>query len=276
MPEPYQPNPELHDDYRCFVLDSGINGNQALYLTDYLVVPGNDQLVHHVVAYQVTSEEARMEAIQNDQDEAGPGYSCFGGAGVQGVRMVMNWAPGTASVSHPKGTGIRLDPELPLVFQVHYHIMGGNTGYDQTSIKMKMAEKVANEITPTFLTPLKPLVIPPKQERWVHEGQASLQHVYGENQPLKIMGVRAHMHKLGSEMHLSVKTKQAEECLADIPKYDFNWQTSYFLENPVRISSSDPISIRCVYNSMSKNTSTYWGEGTDDEMCLATIYTIKE
>jgi hypothetical protein len=39
--------------------------------------------------------------------------------------------------------------------------------------------------------------------------------------------------------------------------------------------SQDSFNIRCVYNSMGKNETTTWGEGTDDEMCLATIYTIE-
>jgi hypothetical protein len=276
MDEAYTPNKNLHDDYRCFLLNPGFSGKKSLYLTDYLMIPGDDKLVHHVVAYQLSSSRAAEEARAKDQADPGPGYSCFGGAGVSGVRMVMNWAPGTGIVSMPQDTGIRLDPDLPLVFQVHYHIMDDQPGSDRTSIKMKLTEHVPYEMTPTFLSPRKPLVIPPKQSAHVHEGNVSLQGVFGPDKALRVMGVRAHMHKLGSQMHVSVgKGASENRCLVDVPRYNFAWQSSYFLKHPVDIMSQDPFTIRCVYNSMSKTETTTWGEGTDDEMCLATIYTIE-
>lgn len=277
MEEPYTPNKTLHDDYRCFLMNPGFSGKKSLYLTNYLMIPGDDKLVHHVVAYQVTNARAAEDARNKDQADAGPGYSCFGGAGVSGVRMVMNWAPGTGIVSMPKDTGIRLDPDLPLVFQVHYHIMDDQPGSDRTAIKMKLAESVPYEMTPTFLAPLKALVIPPQKAEHVHEGTASLQGVFGSGRSLRVMGVRAHMHKLGSQMHVSIlngATKQ-DRCLVNVPRYNYAWQSSYFLNQPIDIMSQDSFNIRCVYNSMGKNESTTWGEGTDDEMCLATIYTIE-
>ncbi|MDQ3232610.1 MAG: hypothetical protein M3Q07_12385, partial [Pseudobdellovibrionaceae bacterium] len=161
------------------------------------------------------------------------------------------------------------------VFQVHYHVMDANPGSDRTTIKMKMAENVPHEMTPTFLTPLKPLIIPAQKTAHVHEGTVSLQSSFGSGKALKVMGVRAHMHKLGSQMHVSVMNNKKDRCLVDVPRYDFAWQSSYFLNEPVDIMSQDPISIRCVYNSMSKTGTTTWGEGTEDEMCLATVYTIE-
>ena len=277
MDEAYTPNKALHDDYRCFLLNPGFSGTKSLYLTDYLMIPGNDKLVHHVVGYQVTSARAAEEARKKDASEPGPGYSCFGGAGVSGVRMVMNWSPGTGIVSLPEETGIRLDPDLPFVFQMHYHIMDQNPGSDQTTIKMKMADSVPYEMTPTFLSPRIPLVIPPKTASHVHEGTASLQPFFGSGKPLRVMGVRAHMHKLGSQMNVSVVNAASKQnrCLVDVPRYNYAWQSSYFLNQPIDIMSQDNFNIRCVYNSMGTDKTTTWGEGTDDEMCLATIYTIE-
>ncbi len=277
MDEPYTPNKSLHDDYRCFVMNPGFSGSKSLYLTDYLMIPGDDRLVHHVVAYQVTNAQAAANARSKDQADPGPGYSCFGGAGVSGVRMVMNWAPGTGIVSMPKDTGIRLDPDLPLVFQVHYHIMDDQPGADRTAIKMKLTENVPYEMTPTFLSPLKPLVIPAQKPAHVHEGAVSLQGSFGSGKALRVMGVRAHMHKLGSQMHVSVVngTTKQDRCLVDVPRYNYAWQSSYFLNQPIDIMSQDSFNIRCVYNSMGTSKTTTWGEGTDDEMCLATVYTIE-
>ena len=275
MPEPYLPDINLHDDYRCFLMEPGFEGDHPKFLKDYLVVPGNDQAVHHVVGYQVESEAAAAQARRKDAEEDGPGYSCFGGAGVSAVRMIMNWAPGTGTITHPENTGIRLDPSLPIILQVHYHISSPDIKTDQTKIKMKLAEDVEREIIPTFLTPLKPLIIPPQTKEYVHEGDISLQGVYGQGVPIQILGVRAHMHKLGSKMKISIQTNDRNQCLVDIPRYYFNWQTSYFLSEPVNAMSDDDIRISCIYNSLGKDTTTTWGNGTEDEMCLATVYTVR-
>lgn len=32
--------------------------------------------------------------------------------------------------------------------------------------------------------------------------------------------------------------------------------------------------VRCVFDTSERTVMTSWGEGTEDEMCLATIYTI--
>ena len=139
---------------------------------------------------------------------------------------------------------------------------------------MKLAEGVPFEVTPSFLAPTKLLSIPPQKERFVHEGPASLRTIFGDNKPRRIVGVRAHMHKLGVEMKVSVNRGGKDACLVDIPQYDFDWQTSYFLIKPVDIMTQDTINIPCVYNSTSEKKAVYWGEDTEDEMCLTTIYSM--
>ncbi|MCX6129868.1 MAG: hypothetical protein NTX25_12515 [Proteobacteria bacterium] len=216
MEESYLPNAVKHDDYRCFVMSPGFSGTKSKFLTDYIVVPGDNKLVHHVVVYQVSSSKVAADARLKDDADEGPGYSCFGGAGVSGIRMLMNWSPGTGIVSLPQSTGIRMEPDLPLLVQIHYHIVG-TPGSDQSQIKMKLADSVPFEMTPTFLAPNKPLNIPPQQKTYVHEGVNSLSTSLGNNKPLRILGVRSHMHKLGVQMHVGVTTETGDHCLIDVP-----------------------------------------------------------
>jgi hypothetical protein len=93
--------------------------------------------------------------------------------------------------------------------------------------------------------------------------------------PMTIVGVRAHMHKLGTAMRIERTDGQtgAVSCLVNIPRYDFAWQRSYFLKESVELNPGDKLRVRCEFNTMSKTEETVWGEGTDDEMCLATLYT---
>jgi hypothetical protein len=273
MPEPYTPDATMHDDYRCFLINPGITGEKSLYLTDYLVVPGDKKLVHHVIAYQASTEAGAADARAKDAAEPGPGYTCFGATGIAGARTLMNWTPGTNVISMPRDTGVRIDPQFPLIVQVHYHIMEKNPGTDQTTFKMKLVDSVPHEMTATLLR-AKELSIPPQLSEYVHEKQLNLVEALGADKPIRLMGVRAHMHKMGRKMNVSVQTADKNRCVVDVPRYDFNWQSSYFLNEPIDMMSQDLFNIRCVYNSMDKKVPTLWGEGTDDEMCIATVYTI--
>jgi hypothetical protein len=283
MAEPYLPSMEVSDDYRCFVLDDTIEGSQPAYVTDYEVVPGDDRVVHHVIVFQ-PQDQAAVDALRDkDASEAGPGYACYGGPGGS-ARMLMNWAPGSGAVHHPDQTGVEVDPALPLVMQVHYHT-GHGTWEDRTAIKLRTEAAVTYPMRPWFVSDGQ-LSLPPGEERIDKNISmsaftasllyAALSRPLFDNGPLLIMGVRAHMHKLGREMRIERKSLDGEvACLADIPHYDFDWQRSYFLEQPVPLTQLDTLDIRCTYSTIGRTTTTTWGEGTEDEMCLATLYTIE-
>jgi hypothetical protein len=113
------------------------------------------------------------------------------------------------------------------------------------------------------------LVLPPGKSRFVHDAGGSAP----VETPQLIMGVRAHMHKLGSEMYINREGEDGSDCLVRIERYDFDWQRSYFLKEPVPLLPGDKLDVRCVYDTTSADGTVTWGEGTEDEMCLATFYT---
>jgi len=96
----------------------------------------------------------------------------------------------------------------------------------------------------------------------------------GYGKGMNIVGIAAHMHKLGVSERIE-RTKadgSATECVLDVPRWDFNWQYAYFLEKPMRLEPDDLLRMSCTYDTSSTSTPTYWGEGTDEEMCLALVY----
>ena len=72
MPETYSLR-RRGDIYRCFVIPTDFGGDR--YTDAIQVVPGNRQVVHHVILYLDTSGKAR----QMDGKDGNPGYDCFGG-----------------------------------------------------------------------------------------------------------------------------------------------------------------------------------------------------
>jgi hypothetical protein len=79
MPEPYIPNPERTDDYRCFLLDPNFTENT--FVVGYDILPGNTGIVHHTVLFPGTTAQ-RAEADRLNGADGKPGWECFGGSGL--------------------------------------------------------------------------------------------------------------------------------------------------------------------------------------------------
>lgn len=91
---------------------------------------------------------------------------------------------------------------------------------------------------------------------------------------LTILGVFGHMHELGASFQLELNPDTEDSVMIlDIPAWDFHWQDRYQLIEPLQVSRGDNIRMTCTWdNTLSENPRyVVWGEGTEDEMCFATL-----
>lgn len=89
-----------------------------------------------------------------------------------------------------------------------------------------------------------------------------------------VWGVFGHMHELGTQFQLEINPDTDRSLMVlDIPRWDFHWQDRYQLEEPLRLSFRDSVRMRCTWDNTLSDNPRYvvWGEGTEDEMCFATI-----
>ncbi len=289
------------DDYHCFVLDPKLA--QPERVTALRVVPGAAAIVHHVLLFEV--RKAAFDRIKElDAQEAGPGYTCFGGIGVTpqvkagkpgsgqlvdfDAQMIVAWAPGAgatdvagAPTALPSGTAIQLAEGSHLVMQVHYSLENLQPAMtDKTQIELWFAR---NE--------------PRRQAVWVpllkydfrvpggagpDDPRARARAEIAMPFPLTVLGIAPHMHLRGRSARVEALDDQGgASCLLDVPRWDFHHQEAYWLEKGARISraaltcnwdnreASQPLT-----NGRRRPTKELrWGEGTDDEMCLAFLYT---
>ena len=130
MPASYSPAPpygEGTDDYRCFLLDPGLA--QDAWLTGTNIRPGNPGIVHHVILFKVDGDLAAA-AEAEDERSPEPGWTCFGGMGLEGEFDNLNdaswlgaWAPGGSETVTRKGYGVALERGTRIVMQVHYSLL---------------------------------------------------------------------------------------------------------------------------------------------------------
>jgi hypothetical protein len=285
MPAAYTPSAPYGtgtDDYRCFLLDPGLE--RDAWLTGTTVQPGNPEVVHHVILFQVPAAQVAA-AEEQDAREDGEGWTCFGGTGldefqdIDDAAWIGAWAPGGEESVRKPGFGVRLARGSRIVMQVHYNLLAG-TQPDTSAAQLRLAsgDREMEELH-TMLLPA-PVELPCRaayadgplcdrdaammdvMQRFGMEGSrtANVLHLLcgGEpragqvqrctrtvHQPMTIHAAGGHMHLLGRE--ISVVTNPGtdrEETVLDIPVWDFDDQGARDIE-PVSLQPGDTVEVRC-------------------------------
>src|ERR1051325_8117205 len=136
-PEAYTP-PLTGDMYRFFPLPTNLPSDTYVSAID--IHPGDRATVHHVIAYIDTSGQSDTL----DANDAGPGYTSFGGPGFPITNAdsatLGGWAPGIRPVQLPDGIAYKLAANSRVVLQVHYHPHGAVKA-DKTEIGIYFAKQ---------------------------------------------------------------------------------------------------------------------------------------
>jgi len=295
--DPYLPDGNMPDDYRCFIMD--VEFDQDSYVLAAQVVPDAGILVHHVLVYAFDPDMVDM-VEQADAEEEGPGYTCFGapfpgadglvgGNAIQqlqqmgdgGVRFpsqIAGWVPGALPSRANPGEGKRILAGSKLVMQVHYNLLTNLPSPDQTEVQLVLTDEQPEYLTDTVPVAILDFEVEPGDP----DAPQSRVFTNYKSEPMVIRAATPHMHLLGSAFNVEVLREDgSEECLVDIPQWDFNWQQQYNLPigEYVVVQPGEQFRLTCTYDNSAANQPVIngeqvepgkvgWGEGTLDEMCL--------
>jgi len=260
----YVPDTSLDDDYRCFVVDPGLTSDQ--FVTAYQVRPGNPTVVHHVIVFSLGSAQAEADAIARDAQYDGPGYPCIGGTGVTGTSMVGGWAPGSGAAFMPDGTGLRLPGGRKLILQVHYNLATSDGGPDRTALDLELEPAVAAEAR---ILPVPAAVnLPPGDPDATAVGTVRIPAAVSS---LKVWGAAIHMHNRGLG-GTRLRESTHDRCMLSLVNWSFHWQHQYSYAQPLTLAGGDTLELTCHFDTSDDTAPVTWGEGTEDEMCIAFLY----
>ncbi len=247
------------DVYRCFILDSPTATDA--FLTGFEVQVDNAAILHHVVLYNPVAEDAALDAL--DAADPGLGWECYGSAGVE-AEVLFAWAPGGGATAFPEGTGLPLRGGGRVVAQMHYNVVNG-PGDDRSGIALSVASEVPKPARMLWLSK-SGFSLPP--------GQASVTESLTTevSRDATAWGVLPHMHEVGATFRLEADRGGERECLVDVPEWDFHWQGFFFYEEPVALKAGDAVDMTCTWDTRSRTEATPFGEGTEEEMCMAFVY----
>ncbi len=238
-----------------------------------------------------------------DPDEPGPLAGASGEAGGS-TTWLGSWVPGAKRGPFPEGTGLRLEPGTMLVVQMHYNTLSAAPVADQSSLELMLSSEVERE---AYLMPLTdvawptglamlgdPMTIPAGEPSVTHSTIAepggllmsNLRRRLGAepDEILELHNAGLHMHQLGRSGSIGVvRPSGDEDCVLRIDEWDFSWQGSGSLREPMELGPDDGLSLSCTWDNSAENQPLIdgeaqsprdieWGEGTTDEMCLAVVY----
>ncbi|MDX1980551.1 MAG: hypothetical protein SFV51_09805 [Bryobacteraceae bacterium] len=267
MAESYSP-PRGRDVYRCFVVSNPFD--ETMYVSAVDVLPGNRKIVHHVIMFI----DEKGQSPELDAKEEGPGYTCFGGPGfdISINSMLGGWAPGSFPRHYQDGLAIQIPKGARLVMQVHY--FPTVTAEDVTRVGLYLAQTDVKKLV-RFIPVLNDRFrIPPGAENQVVTASFPIPPGLGA----KIIQVFPHMHLLGRQIKVEFTPLGRETIpLIYIDNWDFNWQGFYNYKEQVSLPALSNIRISCTFDNSENNPrnpnnplkEVRWGEGTQDEMCLA-------
>jgi len=275
----YHLGPDGEDVYRNFVVKT--NFTEDRWIRAIECRPGNRSVVHHIINYVDANHAA--DKLEGQDHDGEPGFTVSGGGpGFETTKFLGGWAPGNDPVEAPAGVGTVLPKGSNLVIQVHYH-RNGKPETDLTKIGLYFAHGKIDKEVRTGIVINFGFKIPYGETN--HEVKANnfLTPIITD---VHILTVMPHMHLLGRDMKIwavpapgtsNTSGGTTEKPLVWIKDWDFNWQGTYVLKEPMALAKGSSVQLISHYDNSEQNPrnpnrahprAATWGEQTTDEMCV--------
>lgn len=269
MVEPHVVADEIEDKYEVFIIPSGLTEDKWVTATE--LKAGAPDAVHHILVFialpGIIPDEKIVEVLSSEEqtdDSLDP--RVFQGG------LFAKYAPGANPEIWPPGYGRKLPAGCLIVFQNHYHKEpgAGTARTDRSSLAVKFADgPVEHPITTAWLAHFFFEIEPGAKET-----RASSLFKFIDDG--KIHALAPHLHLRGKEFVFEANYPDgSSEILLRVPRYDFNWQTSYILAEPKVIPKGTTIRATGVWDNSAENPNNpdpskkvVWGNASTDEMMI--------
>jgi len=232
--------------YQNITVENPLDHNVWIRAIDY--VPGQRAVLHHVIA------------------SAASGNNRFGGASLN------NYVPGADPLQIPADNGILLEKGSKFHFQMHF-TTNGKSVTDETQFGLYFMKDPPKYNYRALIFANPGLKIP---------AGAEAQEVKSEQVVRKdsiIYSVHPHSHYRGkSAKFVAYLPDGSQQVLLNVPRYDFNWQTTYDLKDPITLPAGTKIVYTTIFDNSPQNKANpdptkeiRWGEQTWQEMVFGVI-----
>jgi hypothetical protein len=255
------------DIYRNFVFDLNVPKGKFIKAVEYR--PGNRRIVHHAALSMDVGGRARQKYEKSPAEG-------FEGASIAGELLpgsLAAWTPGRNPLPLPTGFSLPWKDGVGLVLQLHLH-PSGKAESEQSSIGVYLTDKPPERSMVNIGLIYKKIDIPPGEREYRCRDDFTL--------PIDMdaYGLFPLMHLLGRQFTLTAQSPDGSELtILRIDDWDFNWQSDYQFQKPVRIKAGTKLVMETVHDNSGENIRNpnrpprrvKWGEQTTDEMAVALL-----
>ena len=259
--------------YKFFVVPT--NSKEDRYIQFAEIRPGNRAIVHHVIVdVMYPGKKALPPAGELDLEKLGGAGIRSGGEESDG--RVVGWAPGEAPLILAPGQAKLIKAGSVLIFQVHY-TTNGVPGDDVSSVGFIFSRGPVDKRVITAGAAAHSLEIPPGAQNY----EATASFAFKEDSHIE--SLHPHMHFRGKDFQYRlVYPDGTSKILLSVPRWDFGWQLTYFLKEPVAAPKGSHLECVAHYDNSTNNKYNpdptrlvHWGPQTWDEMMIGYVdYTV--
>jgi mono/diheme cytochrome c family protein len=260
--QPYTIKGVKQDQYVFFVFDYALP--EDTWIRSIVTRPGNLKAVHHANTHVVTPALQAPESgfFEGDFEPS-----------KRGTIMVSGWAPGVQPITLADGVGIKIPKGMRFGIQIHYAPAEKDT-IDQTQVGVYFADGLIKKQLRFLFGDRKDLSIPPNDPNY------SLTSTKTFDADSVISFFHVHMHLRGKSYLMRMTYPDGrQEVALEVPRYDFNWQRTYVLNEPIRVPKGTKVDFIGTYDNSQKNKfnpdpsqNVKWGEKTTDEMMQGRMF----
>lgn len=233
-------------DYRYVTIDNPFD--EDVWLTATEINPGNTRVLHHVIVTAHHPDSKRFE------------------------KWITGYAPGTGASEYPEGSAVRVPKGWKFKFQLHY-TASGKQEEDFTKLGLQFQKTAAEKEFKTAIIMNNRFKIPAGEMEYPEEKDFKVR------KDSTIYAINPHMHFRGKRMSFEAYYADGKkQPLLSVPNYNFNWQRTYFFEEPLKMPAGTTIKVRNAWDNSALNPhnpdptkEVRWGEQSFEEMFFATI-----
>jgi hypothetical protein len=205
-------------DYRYVPVE--LNLDRDIWIRAMEFVPGDREVLHHVITY-LSSPADKSSSEQNKAAERGDNIGGF--------------APGRQPDQFRDNSGRFIPKGSNLLLQMHYTTSGRET-VDETEVGLFIYDKPPAFVMSGGVAGQRRFLVPPGAKEHMLRGEQLVER------DAYLYEMTPHMHFRGKHMSYSVEYPDGKiEQLLSVPKYDFNWQFNYRLEEPLLLPAGSKL-----------------------------------
>ena len=288
MPKPYVVPAKNATDYVYVVIPTGFT--RDTWVTAAEIRPGTRAVVHHALAVvrppgstwlksakpfepYIPPADGSETGLTGDPNTPAPDTPQANDPLNNPVSMTYEllaaYAPGAQAQRFDTDHSAKLIPAgSDSILQLHYTANGKTDVPDATRVGIEVTRDPPQKRFMSAVANAFKWEIPPGDPNYEGHGRLT----FGE--PVELVFIQPHMHLRGKDMTVRLTYPDGKtETLLSVPRYDFNWQIIYYLQEPLKLPAGTKVEVTAHWDNSANNpfnpdpTKTVrWGNQSWDEM----------